>query len=540
MKGLQKRNGVWRVRVAIPADLRAQWGKREEIVSLNTGDEAEAIERGAPIYADIMRRIKALRNPAQIDLSKRAIPATRLRPEEAHEIIQAWRHEEIDRAYADAFDPVEEPAPRDASALSHLRNDLDARRLERIADFDDRLAALLNRSTDSAVIRQPNVREWFRLAWLDVEQYRDRFARQDFNGWPEAGQPAPVIQTTVAKPTMKLSQLRDAWDAVKTLEGKEKGRIRRLIEFLGDVDIGAVTPLDMDRFLIELRRFPLTKKPDDDALSFGDLIARYADTDQPTLHVKTIWLWTTTFKAMFEYAVSRRLIAHNPASAMMRKPSADESKEIEPYTPDELEFIFTRPMYAGFSGRATPGYRKEAGSQIVKDARYWLPVVALHTGMRLDEMVSLKGSELIEVEGVLCFDLRGRPLRGENRVKNKPSARLIPIHKRLFDLGFVEWAKERKPDQLIFDGLPEWTSWWGRWCGQNAPVAGQGIDRAAVNFHSFRHTFKRAARENDDVKEEISDLLTGHKGPSIGRHYGKGGYVATLKRHIDRIEIGWP
>lgn len=294
MKGLEKRGGVWRVRIAIPADLRAQWGKREEIVSLHTGDEHDAIERGAPIIAAIKRRIKALRNPVQQTASTKAIPTVRLRPEQAFEIIQAWRHDQIDRAYADAFDPIADSELRDVEAGSRLRYALsDHSTLDRVVDFDDRLAAVLNRAPDSAVVHQPTVREWFRAAWLDVEAFSDRFSRLDFNGWPEAGDLAPVFPAGTqgaTMPVMKLSELRDAWNAVKPLEGKEKGRIRRLIEFLGDVDIAAVTPLDMDRFLIQLRRFPFTKKPTDDALSFGDLIARYADTDQPTLHVKTVWL----------------------------------------------------------------------------------------------------------------------------------------------------------------------------------------------------------------------------------------------------------
>lgn len=544
MRNIEKRGGIWRVRIAIPADLRAQWGKREEIISLHTADENEAIERAAPIIATIKRRVKALRNPAQETPAALPLPVARLRPEQAFDLIQAWRFDQIDTAYAHAFDPVGEPEPRDAEAASRLRYDLsDHNRIDRVDGFTERLATVLNRSVESPVLAQPTVREWFRVAWLDVETYLDRFSRNDFNGWPEDDTPVITAASAPAPSTtgMTLSELRDAWNAVKPLEGKEKGRIRRLIEFLGDVDIAAVTPIDMDRFLIELRRFPLTKKPDDEALSFLDLIARYADTDQPTLHVRTVWLWTTTFKAMFEYAVSRRLIAHNPASAMMKKPSADESMEIESYTSEELEFIFTRPMYSGFSGRPTPGYRKDAGSQVIKDARYWLPVVALHSGMRLDEMVTLRGSELIEVEAVLCFDLRLRPLKGDRRVKNKESQRLIPIHKRLFDLGFVKWAKGRKPDELIFADLPEWTSWWGRWCRENAPVAGDGIDRDTVNFHSFRHTFKRAARVNDDVKEDIADLLMGHKGTNaVSRSYGRGADIATLKRHMDRIEIRWP
>lgn len=554
MKGLEQRNGIWRVRVAIPADLRAAWGKREEIISLNTTDEHEAIRRGAPLIADIKQRIKAMRNPAAPPpVITRQHP--RMSREEVFEAIQKWRREEIEGDYRDFWNGEGiVHNPESASQLRYLLGDHS--RIDQIETFTARLADILDVPVATPFLQRQDVREWWRVAWLDVAQWRDRFSRDDFNGWPEEDDtPAPVsVPATTPTPTtpiavagIKVSDLRDQWDAVKPLDPRQKGYIRRLIEHLGDRDIANVTPSDMDGLKLALDRFPKTKKPADDKLAFADLLAAYEGTNYARLSEQTKWNWIGTFKSMFGFAVSRRLLAFNPAEHTMPKPSAEERLIVEPYSEADLDRIFTRPMFKGFAGKADSGYRDKAGGHVVKDSKYWLPIVALHTGMRLEELASLKVSEIIDRDGVLAFDLTARPLKGEGSVKNRSARRIIPLHQRLTDLGFAKWMQGQT--EYVFPDLTadakgkrgsQFTKWWGLWSRANAEREGEGIDREDVRFHSFRHAFKRAARESK-LHPEISDLLTGHSdGNTVARGYGRGVSLPILKEEMDRVKIRWP
>jgi integrase len=247
---------------------------------------------------------------------------------------------------------------------------------------------------------------------------------------------------------------------------------------------------------------------------------------------------------MFEFAVSRQLISRNPASAMFKKPSAEASREILAFDDADLKVMFESPMYRGHSGRID-GNRDKPGEVITRDDRYWLPVVALATGMRLEELSSLKRSEVIREGDIVAFDLRDRPLTGINRLKNRMSKRLIPVSATLEATGFVEWALAGE-GEYVFAGLKpdgkgkrgtKFGAWFARWTEANAPVKGQGIDDPDKPFHSMRHTFKRLARQSP-VKEEISDLITGHTdGNAVARSYGRGVDLATLKAAIDQIEI---
>lgn len=543
MENVVRVGKTYKVRKRIPPECRAGFGGVGEFktISLNTTDKREAQKRAVPVLAEIDAKIAEIRG------LRATLPSgnQRLNPARVEALIGEWRFREIDRAYHDTYNGQRDS--RDPIATSQLRYALQHQStINRIADFDVRMAAVLGVTPSHPVVHRPDERERFRMAWHDIETFIARFPT-DLSGWPEEQDALPPTTTPDTLSGMRLSELRDAWDAFKPLEPKKKGYIRRLIEYLGDVDIATVTPIQMDRFMAEMKRLPLSKRPTDNRLTFGELIAKYEGKDQARLSERTLYVWTTVYKAMFEYAVTRRLLTHNPAFKMMAKPTQEEPTRTE-YSEADLDFLFTRPLFRGFDGPDDFGYRDKPGPKVVKDYKYWLPILAMHTGMRLDEMATLKVAELIEQDGILAFDLRSRPLTGRGRVKNLPSKRFVPLHCHLIDLGFVEWARgSRDPDGFIFPSLKfdardkrgsQFSKWWGHWSNKNAGAKGQGIADPMVSFHSFRHTFKRAARET--VDRDIHDILTGHTDGSVSAGYGRGVSLPVLKSAMDKIEVRWP
>lgn len=132
-----------------------------------------------------------------------------------------------------------------------------------------------------------------------------------------------------------------------------------------------------------------------------ELIARAQRAgDYDTLNPKTVWNWITTYKRMFKFALDRDLIRKNPAANTMRKPSAEESELRKLYAPEDIAAIFAAPMFKGFSGSGTAGYRDQPGTNVIKDHKYWLPILALWTGARLGELTTLDKSEIKTVDGI--------------------------------------------------------------------------------------------------------------------------------------------
>lgn len=145
-----------------------------------------------------------------------------------------------------------------------------------------------------------------------------------------------------------------------------------------------------------------------------------------------------------------------------------------------------------------------------------------------------------DADEIWFLDLTGRKL------KNRQSQRQVPIHRTLIEAGFVLYAQglQQRGEVYLFPELPHdpagalsssrtFTKWWGMWCERNGGNY-SGINDPNKTFHSFRHSFKRACRDAG-LGEEIHDLLTGHKGVSVGRGYGQGAGLRILANAMEQV-----
>jgi integrase len=111
------------------------------------------------------------------------------------------------------------------------------------------------------------------------------------------------------------------------------------------------------------------------------------------------------------------------------------------------------------------------------------------------------------------------------KLKNAWSARRVPIHDTLVQLGFLDYVEaarangqarifpELKPDKYG-TVTANWSKWFGRYLRRECAVSN---DR--MRFHSFRHAFKDYVREAE-LGEDVNDALTGHRGQAAARKYG--------------------
>ena len=134
--------------------------------------------------------------------------------------------------------------------------------------------------------------------------------------------------------------------------------------------------------------------------------------------------------------------------------------------------------------------------------KYWIVYLLRYTGARLKELLQLVGNDLVIVDCVKCIMIY------PNQYKTKGSGRLIPLHPKLIELGFVNFAE--KKDGKLFpeseqEGRPlsyktsKWAKYWRTKLG-----LGKG-----KNLISFRHSFI------DDLKKSGVELekraqLAGH------------------------------
>jgi integrase len=127
---------------------------------------------------------------------------------------------------------------------------------------------------------------------------------------------------------------------------------------------------------------------------------------------------------------------------------------------------------------------------------------------------------------------------GEHKsVKTAESIRIVPLHKRVIELGFLDYVKSLKGTKMFPQIKPDSR---GRWSGDYSKWFGRyrrsiGLDQRWTDFHSFRHTWKTAAR-GAKLPEDYHDEISGHDSASVGRSYGR--YpVKVLKQALDKVRF---
>lgn len=87
------------------------------------------------------------------------------------------------------------------------------------------------------------------------------------------------------------------------------------------------------------------------------------------------------------------------------------------FSPDEVRRIFAAPVWQGCQSESR---RRVPASLIIRDALYWLPLIAVYTGARREEIAGLEVKDLRQEDGIWLFDIR----ENDNReLKNATSRR---------------------------------------------------------------------------------------------------------------------
>lgn len=199
----------------------------------------------------------------------------------------------------------------------------------------------------------------------------------------------------------------------------------------------------------------------------------------------------SNLRGLLQYAVENALIIENPAERIRAAGGRKAKRPRKPWTASELQTLLNGPVH---SLGARP-----AGGQ--GEAAYWLPLLAIFTGARLEDLAQLLPEDVrVEANGIPIVDINDN--HGK-QVKNDSTARKVPLHRELVNLGFlkyVDWIKEQG-EEKVFPGVKTyrgqvakaWGQWFGKYKRQLLPDLPTDVLK---DFHSFRHAFKDAARDS--------------------------------------------
>lgn len=163
----------------------------------------------------------------------------------------------------------------------------------------------------------------------------------------------------------------------------------------------------------------------------------------------------------------------------------------EPFSNDELAAIFSST------------YPEE----MPKPDHYWLPLVALFSGARREEIASLKAVNVKTVDGVPCFQIEGG--------KTADARRVVPVHPQLQALGFMDFAQHvhSMGAEYLFPYLVDGPNGRGKNAGRQFAKL---LDKRQIKderkvFHSFRHTLITRLHATGANPAHVMQI-TGHRG----------------------------
>ena len=215
-----------------------------------------------------------------------------------------------------------------------------------------------------------------------------------------------------------------------------------------------------------------------------------------------------------------------------------------PFSDEQLRAIFDAPLYRGCVD-GNRGYGKRGGER-PRNARFWVPLIGLYTGMRLNEICQLDVTDVRVIEGISCFVVTAASRLGsrDKSLKTGASERLVPIHRKLMDCGIMGHVdrQHRASSTKLFSDISPGTAAkravaFSKWFTQF--VRGCGAHESRTCFHSFRHNFRdelRVARIDHDIAMALGGRASG-AGHSVSESYGSRPRLSALAEAVGKLRF---
>jgi integrase len=255
----------------------------------------------------------------------------------------------------------------------------------------------------------------------------------------------------------------------------------------------------------------------------------------------------------------------NPAKALggevlkrCGSPMVKAHEQRDAFSNEELRQIFSATWFQVGVGRRT----RKGLFHSYRPHYYWLPLLALFAGGRLNELAQLYLSDIridsagiafidfnLEGEGKLDLDSSESGTGADKSLKTINSQRSIPIHDFLLQRGFLDYVEALRTaghtrlfPELKFDKNKGYGKAAGSWFNErylgntlNMPRDGRR------SFHSLRHNYATTLGAAGLATTLKSDLM-GHSRSKalVESRYSKGASMAEFKKAIDALAYPLP
>lgn len=562
---LKKRGGgVYYAQIAVPVDLQSIVGAKMKERSLRTKDHREAKRLMMPVIAtwnaqfDDLRARRALTSDDKADAIWRHYTGTL----ERYDQIQASRptvaevHAATDAAMADArksgaadagpiaminamtdveilANKAAWEARRRVARLNRLRADLSAGDHSVVANDVDAFLEQNKLLVDPASADRGDLARKMMRAEIEALERTLERDRGDYSGTPNDPivRPATGNSRQQAKPGETIMELFEQYAAEnpKGIATDTIAQARRDVGLFVDY-VGNTYPANrIDKKAVRewkalLMKFPVkaTESKDFAGMKLAQIVRHNEKIGKPVISPRTVNRYLAGFSAFCSWLVNHGYLDQNPADGMfLKKP---KEKTTIPFTDDQMNTLFKSPLFTGCQSADEWRNVAKPGNVMIRDHRYWVPLVMLYSGARPAEIAQLAVSDVRQEHGhwIMHVTTEGE---GEKSVKTKGSMRVIPVHPELIRLGLIKYrdGMESAGQQRLFPHaernargqmIADFSREFGRYLTRLGLKVGRGL-----SLYSFRHGAADALRRAGYLDEQFGFIL-GHTSATMTGRYG--------------------
>lgn len=552
-----RRAGIYHFRRSVPKLLRKVLARSELMCSLRTSDPVLARSRSRRLYLHSEALFGLVRSVPMLD--DRQIAS----------LVQSFYAFELEDENRMRLTGVEFDEANRQAAISYFdRLGMDVRQALARNELDKAdvwLAALLDRegiTPELDSLTRAKLQQGILRASCDVAAaMKKRFQGKWYDtpndpillhteSWPDAVQsigspeasaleaavaPAPLFSDRAEDYRQKRIRLK-TWDGQTALQARKTYRL--FAEVCDDRPITGYTRQDSVRFMRLLRELPSNygKTPKYRGMKVVEIVdAVKDDLDLDRLSPRTVQRHHSALAALWQDEIEAGVI-EDTIFGDFKFPSAKRANEQRDHWPrDKLQKLFESPVWRGCKSEAR---RSERGDRIIRDERFWVPLIGLFSGMRQEEICQLFLVDIRCESGIWVFDVNNAPPR---QIKNATAKRLVPIHRELLRMGLltrVEELKDAGRDRLFPNLKPggadgrlghNFSKWFTRYRKDI------GLYERRLDFHSLRHT-ATTFMEQAGVSRPMVAAIDGHVVPGETSRYMKGFRIEQLKEAIDQLD----
>ena len=219
-------------------------------------------------------------------------------------------------------------------------------------------------------------------------------------------------------------------------------------------------------------------------------------------------LYLGFLKAVINFEMqTTRILPANPCEGLRYKDTRRKDELRAVFDLEDLKSMFI----------SSPEFGKD---KIKQPERFWVPLLALYSGARMEELCQLFAEQVHEVDGYWCFQIEAK-YKGQS-VKTSEK-RTVPLSPFLLELGFHRYAQQVGEGRL-WPSLPRinnrWGHYFGRWFKEFKDKCGIDPKKNYKVFHSFRHNVETKL-QYEEVEQRYIDQLLGHSNRAESARYGK-------------------